>query len=735
MHYEKIKKSLELMREYELSGKYVYIAFILEGKRIQNFVREFISMNKSDINDKILDIINSIIIYSKSIYESDKYCDPFNDEIYDQMLSKFKKFRAEPFGNNSVGVANAKYKYDILSGTLDKTHFLTNSERDLYNEDRASKDERDTFEEYLKSIPCSKDRILSVLINQKKDGTSITGDYEYKKSTDEYVPVSAISRGKKDYGEGTDVSSVLTKDTFTGKKIRKLLNFNPKYIGVQYEMLISNEMKFKFEDYCGKKFVNNRSAVSGLLRRLLFASKKDRKELKKFYSLVPVGFDILDKYIEKKSYYDINWNDIYIAVCETFIQGDIDMDYKIIHGTKKEILKEFSDIAEKQLKKRSKLNHAIDGLVMTILDKDIRAKLGRSNSINQFQIAYKFPEEGVKTTIRDLIITTGNFGYKEILLKVDPVILNGTTQFKAQLHSLNRFKKFNPHIGDEIILKLSGDVIPYGYIDNSCRKGNGKKLKLPKFCECGSELEEEKNKLRCTNTLCPYRISGSLVTFFTELNAKGIGESICRKLYEELGITSPIEILNLKKEDFRKLNGFKDAAAKAAVDTIQDVMSRPRTIPAILSALGIDCFRKSTATKLLEVASIDKIIELIDNKDKDKLIKLIKSSEGIDENAEKIANGLINKIGLLKDLLSIMNVKDSNIVKYNKTIVISGIRNDEELEILANANDFNVKDSGKKYDLLVIKDDSMMSKSKAQYAKSKKIPIMTRSEFFSKYNK
>ena len=79
------------------------------------------------------------------------------------------------------------------------------------------------------------------------------------------------------------------------------------------------------------------------------------------------------------------------------------------------------------------MNHAIDGLVMTILDKDIRAKMGRKNNINQFQVAYKFPEEGVKTIIRDLIVTTGNFGYKEFLLQVDPVVLNGTTQFKAQL--------------------------------------------------------------------------------------------------------------------------------------------------------------------------------------------------------------------------------------------------------------------------------------------------------------
>lgn len=731
MNKKKINSILSLMKEYEKSGKYVFVASLLVGKSIQKFVKDFINLNKNDVDDEILNIINDIIVYSKDIYENDKYCDPFDDETYDKMLAKFKKFRAEPFGNNSVGLANATYKYDILSGTLDKTHFLTIEDREIANEESGTKDERLSFEEYIKSIPCSKDRILSVLVNQKKDGTSVTVDY--KLYGNEYVADSAISRGKKDYGEGTDVSSILTKETFSAKHIKKLLGFAPKYIGIQYEMLISNEMRFKFEDFIHKKFANNRSAVSGLLRRILFAGKKERKELKKFYSLVPVGFDILDKYIEKKSYYDLNWNDIYITMCETFIFGDIDMDYKVIHGTKKEILKEFEEIAEKQLKKRKKLNHAIDGLVMTILDKDIRSKMGRSNNINKFQIAYKFPEEGVKTTIQDLIITTGNFGYKEFLLKVDPVELNGTIQYKAQLHSLNRFKKMNPHIGDEIILKLSGDVIPYGYKDSSCRSGTGKKIKLPEYCECGTKLEEEKNKLRCPNPLCPHRIRGSFVTFFTELNAKGIGESICGQLYDELGITKITDILKLKKEDFRSLSGFKDKAAKEAMKTIEDILSRPRTIPAILSALGIDSFRKSTATKLLDVISIDELIKIIDNNDRDKLIKVIKSAEGIDENASKIADGLIEKIGILKELLSIMNIKDISNKKYDKTIVISGIRNDEELEELANSNGFNVKDSGKKFDLLVIKDSSFLEKSKAQYAISKNIPIMTRTEFFSKY--
>lgn len=718
---DKISHIIERMNRSESEGKYIYILVALKDKAVTKYIQKFLDMKKRDITEQMLDNIESIIVHSKTIYENDRYVDPFDDEFYDNMLSKFKKFRNEPFGNNVVGVANANYKYDELSGTLDKTHYI-------YSKDKV--DDRDSLEDYISSIPVSDNDEISVLVNHKKDGTSVTIDYKYKDGY--YVADSAISRGKKDYGEGTDVTSVIPTCKFTSKHIKDLLGYCPEYIGVQNEFMISNENKIILEDYLKRRFSNNRSAAAGLLRRIIFSSKDEQKILKKCMSLVPVGFSILDKY-KKKSVDSIPWNALYEAICKTFLYGDINMEYEIIHGTKKELLEKFKSISDKMIKKRRKLNNAIDGLVITILDKDIQKKLGRKNNINKWQVAYKFPEEGKKTVIRDFIITTGNFGYKEILLLVDPVILNGTNQGKAQIHSLNKFKKMDLHIGDEIILKLSGDVIPFAYKDSSCRKGTGKKIKLPKQCECGAPLEEEKNKLRCTNKRCPYRIIGSLTTFFTELNAKGIGEKTCSQLYNELGISKPSEILKLTKEDFKSLKGFKDASAALCMDTINDIITKPRTIPAVLSALGIDSFRSSTANKLLETIDIEELIKAIEIGDKDSLISIIRKSEGIDTNAAIIAEGLVDKLDELKELLKLIKIKKTDNTKYDKTIVVSGLRNDDELTELANANGYAVKDSGKKFDLLVIKDSSMMDKSKARYAVSKNIPILTRTEFINKY--
>jgi DNA ligase (NAD+) len=584
----------------------------------------------------------------------------------------------------------------------------------------------DSIEDYLDSLPISKKDIITVLINQKKDGTSLTIDYKYDGNS-KYIAKSAICRGRKDYGEGTDASIVVKGISVDASKVKKVFGYLPEYIGIQNEFLVSLEQREKLEKYLNRKFSNLRSASTGLLRRMIFSDEFEILKLRSFMSLVPVGFDILPKY--QKKIRESSWSEKYEAVCKTFIYGDVNMDYDIFSGTKNDILEKMDKISSKQYKNRNSLNHAIDGLVLTVVDDYLQKELGRKSSINQYQIAYKFQEECYKTIVRDIIVTTGNFGYKGILLKVDPVILNGTVQGKAQIHSIDKWNKMSIRVGDEIMLKLSGDVIPFGYKDSNCRRGNGKKLKLPTHCDCGSELVEENNMLRCPNKKCPHRVIGSLITFFKELNSKGIGDKICEQLYHECGVRKVSDIFNLTIDDFKSLKGFKDASAKICVDTIKEIVTRPRTIESILSALGIDSFRSTTARKILNNLDIQSLISLCESGDRRELESELRKVDGIDNNSSIIANGLIEQIDELKAILPQMYIKETNNPNYDKTILISGFRNDDKFESIANANEYNVKDTGKKFDILVIKDDSYLNKTKATLAKSKNIPIMTKDEF------
>ena len=141
-----IKKICDLMNEFDRNSDYTLLAVCLRHEDIIKYINKFINMDKKEITSSMLDNIEVIITHAKTIYEMDKYVDPYNDTTYDKMLSRFKKFRPEPFGSNTTGLANSTYKYDKLSGTLDKAHFI-------YNGDKPDNDDRLSMEEFIDSIP------------------------------------------------------------------------------------------------------------------------------------------------------------------------------------------------------------------------------------------------------------------------------------------------------------------------------------------------------------------------------------------------------------------------------------------------------------------------------------------------------------------------------------------------------------------------------------------------------
>lgn len=720
-----IDNHINQLKRHSDNGHMAFVLLRLRNREVIEFINDFIETKNKDVKKDTLSTIKEIIIQCKTIYDLDWHEIPYDDVLYDKMLSKYKKFEKEPFGNASIGSANVKYKYDTLAGTLDKVHFIYDSEKEGLNDDRPS------LEEWFKSAGIEKKKIR-ILANHKKDGTSVVADMVYDESSKSYKINKCTSRGKKDHGEGADISVVGKGIRFNPKSMKDKFGYIPAELGIQYEMVISHKHKTELEKYMNRKFANNRSAITGLLRRMVFATPKEADVLRQWISLVPVGFEFkgdLKNFMEEYA-----WDEIYASVCATFIYGDVTMGYSIIEWkTIDDLLKDAREYADTLIEKRSKLNHEIDGVVLTILNPSIQKELGRKNHINQWQVAYKFPEQVKKTKIVGLIESTGAFGYKEFLAETEPVYLNGTLQNKGQFHSLDRFKSFNARIGDEVYLKLSGDVIPYMYTDETCERGNGEKLKLPKKCKCETELVEEKNKLRCPNVDCDQRIVGRLVTFLSEVNSKGLAEAACEKLYKTLNITKPSQLLQLTEKDFLKLDGFEKGSSKLAYETIQEIRTRPRKLSVIISSLAIDCFRKSTVEKVLAEISIEEIIKLAKESKIDELKGRLQKAHGVDKNSKIIAEGLIKYIYDFEKICSLMTIKKEISIKTSKTILISGFRNDEEFEEVAARNGYAVKDGVKKYDMLVIKNESYLSKPKAKTAKENGKPIMTYNEFIDKY--
>ena len=149
--------------------------------------------------------------------------------------------------------------------------------------------------------------------------------------------------------------------------------------------------------------------------------------------------------------------------------------------------------------------------------------------------------------------------------------------------------------------------------------------------------------------------------------------------------------------------------------------------------LGIDSFRTSTASKFLETIDIEDLLTAIELGNKERLIHILRNAEGIDKTAESIAEALIDKLDELKELLSLMTIKKPNKVNTDKTILVSGFRPDDEFIDKVNNLGFDIKSSGSKYDLLIVKDESYLDKSKARNAMKNNKEIVTLKEFKNKY--
>lgn len=709
-------KLLDSLEYYSANRHYCLLAVCLRDSDVMSQVISFTNDSIDDIHPtpEEINAIGKIISYTKTIYDIGRYRLAMTDLEWDRMITEFKKYAPEPYASSSIGLADKAYKYDKLAGTLDKTHYVYTSERS---------DNRPSVEEWVDKLEPYFRNGLTMMINYKQDGLCLIGDLEQR--NDRYNIVGSMSRGNLDYGEGGDISIVTDGIVFKNTK------FNNIGLGVQYEFTMTNDQRKMFEQFLNKvePFANNRNASAGLLRRMLFSTKDDIKKLRKFYSLVPVGFDV-------NRYVNDSYVDTYEEVLRNFTHGGIDMRYwtKEFYD-KNEFLKWFREKAYYVNELRDSLQYAIDGLVITVCNLDVQEELGRNGHINKYQIAYKFPESRVKTKIIDYVVTTGNFGYKELTVITEPVYLNGTKQNKGGTHSINKFKKFDLHIGDECYLKLAGDVIPHLEVDDNCVRGNGKKIKLPKICDaCSSVLEVAKDRLRCVNPSCELNIIGKLITFVKVMNGKGIAEETIAKLYHDLGISTIQEFLSLQYEDFLQLDGFKESSSQACVNCLDRIKHGKKKPAVILSSLGIDNLRTSTAEKIFDRIPYGDLICLIRDGDFEKLSNELASCNGIDSNANSFAEDLI-ALGAdyIDDIFGMLCIDWNPNDCYDGVIVITGFR-DEYFENIANMNHYKVKTSGKKYDLLVIKDTSYMTKPKAVYAHANNIPIITREEFLSRYD-
>ena len=251
---------------------------------------------------------------------------------------------------------------------------------------------------------------------------------------------------------------------------------------------------------------------------------------------------------------------------------------------------------------RKKLPYEIDGVVINVNDNRLFEKLGFVGRAPRGAIAFKFPGIEATTKINNIVVQVGRTGKLTPVAILEPVKIGGTTISRATLHNADEIKKLGVKIGDAVIVKRAGDVIPEVVkVIFSLRDGNEKEFKMPKICPyCGSKVVKKRGEVDyyCSNPKC-FAIRKRYLYHFVSKKAfdiEGLGPKIIDQLLDEGLIRDATDIFKIKKGDLVSLERFAEKSSQNLIDAIEKAKEIP--LARFIYALGIRHVGEETANIL-----------------------------------------------------------------------------------------------------------------------------------------
>jgi DNA ligase (NAD+) len=339
-------------------------------------------------------------------------------------------------------------------------------------------------------------------------------------------------------------------------------------------------------------------------------------------------------------------------------------------------IKQVQEYYQELLNLRDNIDFAYDGVVVKVNDKSIQNELGFTGKGPRFMIAYKFPAEEVTTQIIDIISQVGRTGKVTPVAIMKPVNVYGVTVTRATLHNQDEIERLGLLIGDTIIIRRAGDVIPeIVKVLPELRIGSEKEYQYPSICpECGTALIQAKEQVNqyCPNTRCPARHIEYLSYAVSKegFNIEGLSKKILLKLQEADLIQHIDDIFKLSLDDIRITAGFGDKSAQNLFNSIQN--AKNIIFRRFIQALGIPMVGNQTALQLSRhFQSLDEF-----------LTTNLEQLQAIPDIGEKVATSIIdyiynaNNLHLIKELLKSGIIIDYPIAKKgiwaDKNICITG---------------------------------------------------------------
>lgn len=602
-------------------------------------------MTFEEAKNKHEELINLIEKYAHEYYVLDN--PSVSDFIYDQKMEELEKIEAQFPQLITPTSPTQRVIGQVLKGFNEITHkeqMLSLS--DVFNEDE--------LVEWVNKVTTELNNpSLEFVAEMKIDGLAMSLVYE------DGILQYAATRGDGRVGEDVTLNVL----TIPSIPTRIPLKGRVEVRGEIYMPKASFNSLNKARSEAGEQlFANARNAASGSIRNLDTSVAKSRK-------------------LDGWWYYFQNAEEFGIRSHAESLKKLEELGFKV--NKERRVLKGINEIlsyVKEYTLKRNDLPYDIDGIVLKVNDFSMHDTLGYTAKTPKWAIAYKFPPEEVQTKLLNIVYTVGRTGKITPNAVLEPVRVAGSLVQRATLHNEDFIKDKDLKIGDTVILRKAGDIIPEVVSPIiSLRDGTERDFEMITKCpNCGSELVKVEAMHFCMNKACPSRNIESLIHFASKdaMDIEGMGEKVCEEFFA-LGFIKRIPDIYLLKnhrEEIIEIDGWSHKSIDNLIMAIEK--SKNNSLEKLLFGLGIKEVGSKMGRTLARIfGSLDKLMEA-------SLEDLLK----INDVGEVVASSIYNyfrdehNIDIINELKSYninilylgTNKVDETSYFFNKKVVLTG---------------------------------------------------------------
>lgn len=668
-------------------------------------------MNTKKDRQRLVQLREVVAYHRKRYHEEDS--PEISDEAYDALLVELQNLELQVEGKVSesatiggeVSEAFSKVKHAVKQWSFDNVF---------------TEDELRDWDKRVKKIILDSDKSpdnISYVAEHKIDGLKLVVEYKQGKL------FRASTRG--DGVTGENVTHTAKTISSLPKVLRKpidLLCVGEVWLGEEEFERINKDRRQAGEDL----FANPRNAAAGSLRQLDPSVTEGRN-----LSLTVYDIDFFNANKTGVRTPESQWEELSLLRELGLPVSDGSIFCQSIDDVQ--------NYYEKLLKEREKLTHGIDGVVVKVDDVDLQRLLGYTAKAPRFGVAYKFPAEEATTVVENIALQVGRTGAITPVAHLRPVLIAGSTVSRATLHNEDNINKLDVRVGDTVILRKAGDIIPEILsVVMPLRPRGTKPFRFPaKVLECGGDGRIERIPGEAVYR-CVAKDSGALhrqrLYYFASkkaLNIDGVGPKLI-DLFLEYGLISGYaDLFTLTEGDLRDLPGFQEKAARNVVSAVASASLVP--LDRLLVGLSIENVGEETARLIAEAFGS---LEAIKEATEEEVASLYGVGETVakslvtwfrDKDHQKILSELLPHLTIQNPDLS----SHSNTLK-DKTFVLTGtlesMTRDEAKNKIRQQGGKVTSSVSKKTDYVVV---GAEPGSKAEEARRLGVKILSEAEFMN----